>query len=514
MKKRTFERRRLLISNAFVNSFSNLFIDLDSGGKKFGAWVDQNSRNNGYDEADLIDNPAYIIESILRDILHIPTDYIDYASFDTAGNTTNGLLDGWTFCGGIYEVQNAIDILDNLLKQSKSQLYRNPDGKFSLIVYNSSASVDYINYKFDKDNNITNLKVSQSNHDDIISQVKINYALDRATGNFRKTSYIQAVKKFSGTYLNETIDGTEPAWDVDDGTVFQKENAPGACTATLAGAGAGNLDNDVYSYKVTFVTAIGETEAGTVSNEITVVDNGTDGQIDLSGIPTGNSLVTSRKIYRTEGGGSTYLLLTTLSDNTTTIYRDNIADGALGATAPTSNDTGQDYIMTDREINKVESVTGNTITLTDTAGTRDVYYNSKLITHDDNSPIFIIESSSDAGNGSTSDSTREGEAIEAIWKWDAKNLIEIDADWIIITTTATNLRDYYHDFYSVPHWIIEFDTFLRASDLKVGHIIDFDDTIMDAYMKLGGESWSGKKFRVMNISRSGIMDFHVKAIEI
>src|SRR5262249_42315303 len=42
--------------------------------------------------------------------------------------------------------------------------------------------------------------------------------------------------------------------------------------------------------------------------------------------------VTQRKIYRTKVGGSSYFLLTTLADNTSTTYTDNIADASLGAT--------------------------------------------------------------------------------------------------------------------------------------------------------------------------------------
>jgi len=116
--------------------------------------------------------------------------------------------------------------------------------------------------------------------------------------------------------------------------------APGAVTVALAGAGAGNLDTSVvYTWKVTYVNANGETEAGTVSANIS--PTGGDGQVALTAIPvSSHTTVTSRKIYRTEGGDSTYKLLTTLTDNTTTTYTDNIADGSLGATAPSTNSAG------------------------------------------------------------------------------------------------------------------------------------------------------------------------------
>lgn len=502
----------------FVNvnePVSNIFVDLHDGGMIFGAWIDEDSRANGFNVGDVIQNPAYIIESILRDVLNVPTAKIDYASFDVAGNTTDGILKDWSFAGGIFSITNVKDVLDNLCKQCKSQLYINPEGKFSLVTYNSAAAVDYTDYDFDTTNNIRGLIAYQTPYENIVSEVKINYALDRGSGIYRKVAFIKAKKRFSGTYLNEAIDTSEYEWNVDDGTKFQLENAPTACTGALAGLGAGLLSNGAYKYKITLGTLTTETEAGAVSNTVTVVDFTTNGQINLTAIPTGNSLMTLRRIYRTEAGGSTYKLVDTINDNTTTIYTDNIADGALGVTIPTSNITGSGLqILTDREINSIASVTGNTISLLEAAGERVVLSGSIKTTHNDNTQIWFIDKSSDAGDGVTADSTRESNARQAIWRYNAQNTIEIDADWIIEQATAILLRDYYFDFYVTNHWIIEFDTFLRASDLKIGHIIEFDSTIMNSYLLLGGDSWASKKFRVLSISRSSSMDFHVKAIEI
>lgn len=123
-----------------------------------------------------------------------------------------------------------------------------------------------------------------------------------------------------------------------DGT--NAEPAPGAITAALASpAVAGNVDNGAHRYLATFVTADGETEAGTVSSVVTVADKTVNGKVTLTAIPLGGAAVTSRKLYRTAAAGSTYLLLATLADNTTTTYTDNIADASLGAGAPSANTT-------------------------------------------------------------------------------------------------------------------------------------------------------------------------------
>lgn len=122
------------------------------------------------------------------------------------------------------------------------------------------------------------------------------------------------------------------------------EPAPTAITVALAGAGAGNVDNGAHRYLATFVTADGETDAGTISSAVTVADKTVNGKVALSAIPIGGSAVTARNLYRTTAGGTTYLLLHQLADNTTTSYTDNIADSALGVQAPTVNTTADAYV--------------------------------------------------------------------------------------------------------------------------------------------------------------------------
>lgn len=119
-----------------------------------------------------------------------------------------------------------------------------------------------------------------------------------------------------------------------------QEPAPGAPSAALISpAAAGNVDNGLHRYVVTFVTADGETEAGTVSAGVTVADRTVNGKVALTNIPLGGAAVTARKLYRTAAAGSTYLALATIADNTTTTYTDNVSDASLGAGAPAVNTT-------------------------------------------------------------------------------------------------------------------------------------------------------------------------------
>lgn len=112
---------------------------------------------------------------------------------------------------------------------------------------------------------------------------------------------------------------------------------PAAPVAALAGV-TGLIEDGTHSYKVTYVNGYGETVASAASN---VVTNAVGNKKNTVTIPVSSDPnVTARKIYRTAAGGSTYLLLTTISDNTTTSYLDNTADASLGAAVAASTADG------------------------------------------------------------------------------------------------------------------------------------------------------------------------------
>jgi len=202
-----------------------------------------------------------------------------------------------------------------------------------------------------------------------------------------------------------------------------QEPPPSAVAATL-GAGAGSVDDGVHRYAAVFVTADGTTQLGAVGDPVTVADQTVNGIVELTGIPIGGSLVTSRRIYRTAAGGDTFYLLATLADNSTTIYTDNTADVALGASAPLTNTTldpllqrfiasarqlaetalGR-YLITqtvdayfddfpggcDRRIHlpPLQSVTS--ITYIDLDGTTQTLVNTEYLVNDKSSPCWIEE---------------------------------------------------------------------------------------------------------------------------
>jgi hypothetical protein len=114
---------------------------------------------------------------------------------------------------------------------------------------------------------------------------------------------------------------------------------PPISAPALASNSTGALSAGTYVYKTTYVnSALVEGDVGLESNSFAVSAGG--GQINVSSIPTGalSYGVARRKLYRSYYSGatwSTFALVTTINDNSTTTYTDNIANSALGADAPT-----------------------------------------------------------------------------------------------------------------------------------------------------------------------------------
>lgn len=109
--------------------------------------------------------------------------------------------------------------------------------------------------------------------------------------------------------------------------IYPPQSAPAATSANT-----GALTGD-YQYKVTYVNSgLVESDVSSACATITVAS----ATIGVS-IPTAPASfgVGYRYLYRTVAGGSAFKRVTTISDNTTTTFSDNIADSGLGATAPT-----------------------------------------------------------------------------------------------------------------------------------------------------------------------------------
>jgi hypothetical protein len=139
---------------------------------------------------------------------------------------------------------------------------------------------------------------------------------------------------------------TVAATDVPSGICFSFLRSYYRGNADVAAGAGGSVftSASVYSYKITFVSKQGlESNAGPQSTDLTL-GSGT-ATLELTNIPTSlDPQVTSRKIYRTVGGGSVWIFIDSIYDNTTTVYSDTLADSALGSdTPPEAGDNSIDH---------------------------------------------------------------------------------------------------------------------------------------------------------------------------
>lgn len=127
-----------------------------------------------------------------------------------------------------------------------------------------------------------------------------------------------------------------------NGSTFTRHGIPAPASApSLASVATGVLTGG-FRYKVVYVNEnLVESDAGPSTSTFTAAS----GTIGVSGIPVAPQSfgVFSRRIYRTEAGGSVWKRVTTISDNTTTSYHDNTPDVSLGAEAPSDNGEPPNY---------------------------------------------------------------------------------------------------------------------------------------------------------------------------
>ncbi len=118
-------------------------------------------------------------------------------------------------------------------------------------------------------------------------------------------------------------------------------------------------------------------------------------RIPLTAIPTGGALVTSRKIYRTAAGSAQLKLAATLADNTATAWTDTVTDAGLGANVPTANTATANQVAVSSIPIGAAAVTSRKLYRTAAAGSQL----KLLATIADNTTTTYTDTTADAGLG-------------------------------------------------------------------------------------------------------------------
>lgn len=179
-------------------------------GREYGAWIDTinataratftGGTDPGYNSGALIENVVYIIEDILRTELGLDPSTtgidIDVASFDEAGNTTNGTIGlAWggsavslmVFAFAQYKFMSGWALCQELAKTVGGILFLSGDGKVKIAIRKADDEFTSSDKTIRLDE-LKNIKPGITPLDLVRNRVSVNYDLDYATDALQVTT--------------------------------------------------------------------------------------------------------------------------------------------------------------------------------------------------------------------------------------------------------------------------------------------------------------------------------------
>lgn len=210
----------------------------------------------------------------------------------------------------------------NLYIRNRGQELQRRKGTDILLDWGESGIIDGLEW----------VRIDGTNHlmavveGDIVDAFSSTGVVSGGTDRFSSWPTVNGAHLNRKLYLGNGVD-QNVRWDGDVVKQIMPSQPSGAPTLSIGPAG--NLTG-IYQYKVTFVSADGiDSEPSDASAQLGVSAD----QIAVSGIVTasGSEDIQGRRLWRTEANGSDYYLVTTISDNVTTVYMDNLTDALLTA---------------------------------------------------------------------------------------------------------------------------------------------------------------------------------------
>jgi len=244
-----------------------------------------------------------------------------------------------TFVGGTHS-GTAIDFVDSnpdtIILQSGSWITKGFIAGMELVILNAGTPANNGTFTIDNITTTTNPNdtLVLASGDSITADTGDSSAI--LTGNFVEADYtiirvfnnndkldlvlVQSKNRLYGT------NGADQPFEWDGGISINDIGLDVPDPLTAIEGIAGSVPDGTYKYVVTFVSEFGESNPST---ETSVTVSSGPSQIDLTLIDIGVAKVTARNIFRTPANGTDFFLLTQITDNTTTVFTDNVTDDVL-----------------------------------------------------------------------------------------------------------------------------------------------------------------------------------------
>lgn len=161
-----------------INISTRIFVECT--GRKFGSWIDEGGRSNSYNENDLIENPAHIIESVLRDELGLSASDVDVASFDSVG----GDLSSWDIAANIGSQIRSDLLFARIGFQSKTHTFFDSQGTAKIGILDDSGTSSDESFGKDDIERRKEIKISQGDIKQLINSVDVLWTPEIPDGEF------------------------------------------------------------------------------------------------------------------------------------------------------------------------------------------------------------------------------------------------------------------------------------------------------------------------------------------
>lgn len=146
-------------------------------------------RSNGRSSTVLAECAPYIVELILRSELGLTDTEINIASFDTAGNTTNGDRKDWKAAEVISDQGDSRDIIEKFCKEFGVVYFQNYENKETVRALKKLTAVKTIDRTTIQEETP---KITFSKYKNIYNEFYLNYRKQYPSGKFLKTLFITA----------------------------------------------------------------------------------------------------------------------------------------------------------------------------------------------------------------------------------------------------------------------------------------------------------------------------------
>ncbi len=204
-------------------------------GRKYGSWISDSGRSVGYSTSDFIEQPAYIIESILRDELGISA--IDTASFDLIGNASTGLRKDWKFARSINTIENSIKIIDRICYEAFLLWTRDNTGNIKLSAIETNPSTAYV---IEQNQMKREPIMSFSHHSFIRNIFDVGYKRNYSRNSFDKSFFVDPIQSSIEDLTENITNGTFPGSSVADWSDYGTGSRLGVSSTMVITSSASN----------------------------------------------------------------------------------------------------------------------------------------------------------------------------------------------------------------------------------------------------------------------------------